>query len=130
MRNTPTHAPGLLSTGIPASSAISADEQDRNYSLDSNPRVGCLNTLNKTEKETKMTSIKQIKITDFEDLPNNEELWEENESGTCANVYKRNGNKVVWYTFYRYGKPSKVRTWGADKFNNWIQEINETKQGV
>lgn len=61
MRNTPTHAPGLLSTGIPASSAISADEQDRNYSLDSNPRVGCLNTLNKTEKETKMFEV-EIKI--------------------------------------------------------------------
>jgi hypothetical protein len=35
-----------------ASSAISADMQDTNYSLGNNPRVGCLNTLNETEKET------------------------------------------------------------------------------
>jgi hypothetical protein len=44
-----------------ASSAISADMQDTNYSLGDNPRVGCLNTLNKTEKETKVKETKQIK---------------------------------------------------------------------
>ena len=60
MRNTPTHAPGFLRSGILASSAISADEQGRNYDLDSNPRVGCLNNLNETEKETEMNIIKTI----------------------------------------------------------------------
>ena len=52
MRNTPTQTPGFLSTGIPVTSAISADMQDVNYSLGNNPRVGCLNNLNETEKET------------------------------------------------------------------------------
>ena len=65
-----------------------------------------------------------MKIKSIKDLPNNKELWEGNKSKTCANVYKRNGNKVTWYTFYRYGKPSKIRTWNADKFNKWRKDIN------
>jgi hypothetical protein len=43
-----------------ASSAISADMQDTNYSLGDNPRVGCLNTLNETEKENGMNIIKVL----------------------------------------------------------------------
>ena len=61
MRNTPTQTPGFLSTGIPVTSAISADMQDVNYSLGNNPRVGCLNNLNETEKETEMKLQDKIK---------------------------------------------------------------------
>ena len=69
-----------------------------------------------------------MKINSIKDLPNNQELWVENESKTCANVYKKNGNKVTWYTFYKYGKPSKVRTWNANKFNKWCREINKSER--
>ena len=65
-----------------------------------------------------------MKVKSIKDLPNNKELWEGNESGTCANVYRRKNNEVTWYTFYLYGKPSKVRTWKADKFNKWCKEVN------
>lgn len=70
MRNTHPHTPCFFRSGIPVSSTISADEQDRNYNLDNNPRVGCLNTFNKTEKENEVKETKQIKITDFVDSEN------------------------------------------------------------
>ena len=65
-----------------------------------------------------------MEINSINDLPDNKEVWDTNESQTCANVYKRNGNKVTWYTFYKYGTASKVRTWSADKFNNWLYSVN------
>ena len=30
-----------------------------------------------------------MEVKSIKDLPNNKELWEGNESGTCANVYRR-----------------------------------------